>query len=72
MTLFWRPANEINGNRFKYTKMGNELLMSLRWELLSGVREDIEFGFKIHFHSPDMAPNNKRAATLGINGRSAR
>lgn len=46
--------------------------MSLKWELLSGVTEDIEFGFKIHFHAPDMAPNNKRAATLGINGRSAR
>lgn len=44
MTLFYRPADQINTDRFKYTKMGNELLMSLRWELLSGVQEDIEFG----------------------------
>lgn len=46
MTLFYRPPDQINTDRFKYTKMGNELLMSLRWELLSGVQEDIEFGWE--------------------------
>lgn len=50
--------------------MGNELLLSLKWEML--VTEDIEFGFKIHFHAADMSPNSKRAATLGINGRAYR
>ena len=29
---------------------------------------DIEFGFKVHIHSPKLSPNSKRAATLGING----
>lgn len=64
LTLFYRPA--IKDDRFKFTKMGNELLLSLKWELL--VTDEIEFGFKIHFHSPDQAPNSKQAATLGING----
>ena len=34
LTLFYRPDNQINNNRFKFTKMSNELLISLKWELL--------------------------------------
>lgn len=55
LTLFHRPAELVNDNRFKFTKMSNELLLKLKWDIL--VTENIEFGFKIHIHSPTQSPN---------------